>query len=80
MKRKENALNECESLDRAEKMRGLYENKIRFFCGPEKIFEIFAGERDAESKLQMSYKEFFKAVTPFNYSPSKDMDDYFKRF
>jgi hypothetical protein len=39
-------LNECEGIDRAERMRGLYENKIRFFCAPEKIFEIFASHRD----------------------------------
>jgi hypothetical protein len=39
---------ECEGIDRAERMRGLYENKIRFFCGPEKIFEIFATKRTEE--------------------------------
>lgn len=29
-------------LSRAEKIRGNYENKIRFFSPPEKVFEIFA--------------------------------------
>lgn len=47
--------NECEEVDRAERMRGLYENKIRFFCGPEKIYEIFASKRTESGKLTMSY-------------------------
>jgi hypothetical protein len=44
--RKQEDTNECEGLDMADRMRGLYENKIRFFCAPEKIFEIFASTRD----------------------------------
>lgn len=72
--------NECEGLEMSDKMRGLYENKIRFFCAPEKVFEIFASNKDEEGRLVMSYQDFFKAVTPFTYSPPKDMDEYFKRF
>jgi Ca2+-binding EF-hand superfamily protein len=26
----------------------------------------------------MSYSDFFKALTPYNYTSVKDMDDYFK--
>lgn len=66
----------------ADRMRGLYENKIRFFCAPEKIFEIFASNH-VEGKLSMSYKDFFKAVTPFCYvapKEAKDLEAYFKRF
>jgi hypothetical protein len=36
-------------------MRGLYENKIRFFCGPEKIFEIFATKRTEDGELVMTF-------------------------
>ena len=28
----------------------------------------------------MTYKDFFKAVTPYNYTSPRDMEDYFKRF
>jgi len=72
--------NECEGIDRAEKMRGLYENKIRFFCGPEKIFEIFASKRNDQGKLVMTYSDFYKAVTPYNYAPAQNVEEYFKRF
>jgi Ca2+-binding EF-hand superfamily protein len=71
---------ECEEMDRAEKMRGLYENKIRFFCGPEKIYEIFASNRNESGKLTMSYRDFYKAVTPYSYTSPGNTEDYFKRF
>jgi len=73
-------LSECEEVDRAEKMRGLYENKIRFFCGPEKIYEIFASNKTEAGKLTMSYKDFYRAVTPFTYCSTSNSDEYFKRF
>lgn len=72
--------NECEGIDRAERMRGLYENKIRFFCGPEKIFEIFATKRNEEGKMVMSFQDFYKAVTPYCYASKQDPEEYFKRF
>jgi len=31
----------CEA-SRSDRIRGNYENKIRFFASPEKIFEVFA--------------------------------------
>jgi hypothetical protein len=38
-----------EELPRAEKIRGNYENKIRFFSPPEKVFEIFAHQKDEKT-------------------------------
>lgn len=76
----QNRPSECEELDRTEKMRGLYENKIRFFCGPEKIYEIFASNRTEAGQLTMSYKDFYRAVTPFTYCSTSKADEYFKRF
>ena len=40
--------NECEP-SRADKIRGGYENKIRFFASPEKVYEVFASETDEET-------------------------------
>jgi hypothetical protein len=28
----------------------------------------------------MTYQDFYKAVTPYNYAPAHDVDGYFKRF
>lgn len=53
-------------LPRGEKIRGNYENKIRFFSAPEKVFEIFAHEKDDDNRLAMSYADFLTAITPFN--------------
>ncbi len=33
---------ECAEVSRQDRIRGVYENKIRFFSPPEKIFETFA--------------------------------------
>jgi len=32
----------CEEVSQTDRIRGNYENKIRFFSPPEKVFEIFA--------------------------------------
>jgi hypothetical protein len=32
----------AQALEYADRIRGNYENKIRFFSPPEKIFEVFA--------------------------------------
>jgi hypothetical protein len=53
-------------LSRGETIRGNYENKIRFFAAPEKVFEIFAHEKDENDRLVMSYADFLNAITPFN--------------
>ena len=67
-------------MDRADKLRGLYENKIRFFCGPEKVFEIFATDRGENGKLKMTYVDFYKAVTPFTYCSVHNTKEYFEKF
>ena len=78
------AFGECEGLSRPEKIRGIYLNKIRFFSPPEKIFETFASIKNEESgRLEMSYGDFFHALTPFNYMPrpeKEEADSYFKKY
>ena len=60
---------ECYNATRSEKIRGNYENKIRFFSPPEKSFEIFAGEKTEEGEMRMTYKDFLHAMTPYCYTP-----------
>ena len=55
----------CEA-STADRIRGNYENKIRFFAPPEKIFEVFATNQQEDGGLQMSYSDFLRALTPFN--------------
>lgn len=57
--------NECEA-SRSDLIRGKYENKIRFFASPEKVFEVFATEQD-EGKPMMSYADFLHCITPYNF-------------
>lgn len=71
---------ECEEAPRQDRIRGSYENKIRFFSPPEKIFETFAHNKDADGKLVMSYADFFRALTPYNYTELKDNKPYFEKF
>ena len=60
---------ECEDkMSRGDWIRGKYENNIRFFSPPEKVFEIFAHSRTEEGELEMTVADFMKCITPFNYS------------
>ena len=68
---------QCEEPSRSDRVRGLYENKIRFFSPPEKTFEIFATSKTEDGELRMSYKDFLRAMTPFCYTPFfEDTDKY----
>ena len=70
---------ECEEMSRADWIRGKYENKIRFFSPPEKVFEIFAHAKNEDGELEMSIADFMKCITPFNYSNLEgDAEDYLK--
>lgn len=60
---------ECFAAPRSEKIRGNYENKIRFFSPPEKSFEIFSGEKEEDGEMKMSYKDFLHAMTPYCQTP-----------
>lgn len=62
----------CEEPSTPERIRGNHENKIRFFCNPEKIFETFASEKDGNGELFMSYHDFFRTLTPYNYQKAKE--------
>lgn len=70
----------CAEAPRQDKIRGAYENKIRFFSPPEKIFETFASVKTDDGKLVMSYSDFFRALTPYNYTEMKDNKSYFEKF
>lgn len=72
--------NLCEPPSAADKIRGNYENKIRFFSPPEKIFETFASEKDEEGNLVMTYSDFYRAVTPYNHSHIKSNYNYMKKY
>lgn len=71
---------ECEEAPRQDRIRGSYENKIRFFSPPEKIFETFAHSKDKEGELVMSYADFFRALTPYNFTEIKDSKAYFEKY
>lgn len=65
--------NLCEP-SRADRIRGNYENKIRFFASPEKVFEVFATEEDEEGNTQMSYCDFLECLTPYNQGELMESD------
>lgn len=69
----------AEEASRADKIRGSYENKIRFFAPPEKIFETFASKKK-DDKLVMTYNDIFRALTPYNFTSIKDTNSYFENF
>mmetsp|Transcript_3401 Transcript_3401/g.5740 ORF Transcript_3401/g.5740 Transcript_3401/m.5740 type:complete len:157 (-) Transcript_3401:808-1278(-) len=67
----------------ADRIRGNYENKIRFFSPPEKIFETFASQKEEDGSLAMSYGDFFRALTPYNYQEimsAEDLSAYIAKF
>jgi len=72
---------ECEA-SRSDRIRGNYENKIRFFAAPEKVFEIFASEEDeGDQSTQMSYSDFLHCLTPYNNGElisDEDIKEYLK--
>ena len=59
----------------ADNIRGQYENKIRFFSPPEKIFEIFATVQGENGALNMSYVDFLRTLTPYNYADLKSKEE-----
>ena len=70
---------ECEAASRSDRIRGAYENKIRFFSPPEKVFEIFASHKTEDGELVMTYSDFLEANSPYNHTALfKDSEDYIK--
>lgn len=61
-----------------EKVRGMYENKIRQFAPMEKIFETFASEKQGKD-IFMTKTDFFEALSPYNFSTKRDRD-FFKTY
>lgn len=49
------------------------------FSTPEKIFEIFATIKK-DDELYMSYNDLFRAICPFNYSDSPDVNFFIDRW
>lgn len=50
-------------------LRGAYENRIRRFSPPEKIFDVFATIYD-NGRLLMSLTDLLKAICFYNFSIS----------
>lgn len=50
-------------------LRGEYENKIRRYSPPEKIFDVFATIYE-NGRLYMTVKDLLKAICFYNYSIS----------
>ena len=73
-KKSEEEPSECEAASRADKIRGAYENKIRFFAPPEKMFEVFSTLKSPEGELRMSYADFLQTMTPYNHGKLQDKD------
>ena len=65
---------ECEGVSRADKIRGAYENKIRFFAPPEKMFEIFSTLKTSEGEMRMSYADFLQTMTPYNHGKLQEKE------
>ena len=59
-------VSECEA-SRGDRIRGAYENKIRFFSSPEKVFEVFSSIHTESGELRMSYADFLHALTPYTH-------------
>lgn len=55
----------------ADRIRGNYENKIRFYSPPEKIFEVFATKQGEDGSLTMTYADFMRALVPYNHESIK---------
>lgn len=71
----------CEEPSREDRIRGSYENKIRFFSPPEKTYEIFATEKTEEGELRMSYKDFLRSMTPYCHTPLfEGTEEYLKNY
>lgn len=71
---------ECEDVPRHDKIRGAYENRIRFFSPPEKVYEIFATIKLSDRQVAMTYDDFYRANTPYNYTKLKSSEDYMEKF
>ena len=61
--------------DSKDLLRGEYENKIRIYSAPEKIFECFASVNE-KSSLLMTHSDLFKALTPFNYQNQTELPEF----
>lgn len=69
-----------EGLSYPDMIRGNYENKIRFFANPEKIYETFASLKNDDGVV-MSYDDFFRSLTPFSFHPiDEEKESYFNKF
>jgi len=75
-----NKSNECAKASVAQTSRGTEDNKIRFFGSPQDIFKHFATCDGDDGNLEMSYAEFLKTMTPFNYTKPKEYKNYFAKY
>ena len=70
----------CEEGSTADRIRGNYENKIRFFSPPEKVFETFSTHQEEDGTLMMKYSDLLRAMTPYNYQEIKDPKEYMDKY
>uniref|UniRef100_A0A0G4HNX1 EF-hand domain-containing protein n=1 Tax=Chromera velia CCMP2878 TaxID=1169474 RepID=A0A0G4HNX1_9ALVE len=60
------------------RVRGNYENRIKFASTPEKVFEYFASFKDPDTKKHyMTLRDFMESVLPWNFGPfcSRDLKE-----
>jgi hypothetical protein len=61
-----------------EDSQGTKQNKVRFFGTPHQIFKQFSTLKDDDGEDAMSYSDFYKALTPYNFQKPMDNTKYFK--
>ena len=82
-KQQSQLISHCEPPSTQSRIRGNYENKIRFFSPPEKVYEIFASSKNEDGSLVMTYKDVLRAITPYNYNELKsneEINEYFENY
>jgi hypothetical protein len=62
-----------------EGMLGSYENRIRSFSPPERVFEFFASVTES-GKSYMTPGDFARAVTPYQFKPGMDVGSHNVKF
>ena len=72
--------NECAKASVSQTNKGNEDNKIRFYGSPQEIFKHFATCDGDDGNLEMSYAEFLKSLTPFNYNVPKAYKNYFAKY
>lgn len=68
--------------DKKNDDRGKKENKVRFFGAPKEIYNYFATNKEDDGSMSMSYQDFFRCLTPYQYRKSRSkrlIDQFFDK-